>query len=393
MVKSLINAGLSASGTLESELQAEVNDVNNNIAPYLEEVAKAFMAPYGIELTQIAPGQYDQTDIDNKLRSGMDPWGSHYGTWTINCPNSVTQVITITESGGAETWTFKITGPGGFEESGTSNMLKQPIPGQLNSNSFSFTIRTNRDATPVSFTGSISANLDAQGSVTSGKLQGAFSSAKFNGSGTLDFTTFPSAPSVPQKISYTGTVQTVSRTYTGNFTMEAVPAANPSVTPALPSHLAFDGSYNCSTSGVSVQGKLDAQFTNADTYDPASGETAENFVQGTFAFNGSFVKPAQPTVAVDVKVTRNVYDQYSADLSYSWGTAELKGTIVHDVSDANRTVVVHLTNEAGLTTDITIDRRGQATGAITGFGTKVADIVHEGINIVRYADGGFDSLF
>ncbi|MDI6870547.1 MAG: carboxypeptidase-like regulatory domain-containing protein [Bacillota bacterium] len=393
MVRGLLTAGLTASGTFETEVEAEVNDFDANIIPYFQDVVNAFVEPYGYELTRVAAASYTKADLEAALSSSTAEWGAYHGTWTIT-DAGITQVVTITKSGDYETWTFSITGQNGFEETGSAPLQARLAPGQLNSNSFSFTARTSTDATPVSFSGSMNCSLDEQGRMTSGTLSGTFSSEKVNGQGTLTVQCFDSSPSVPQRITYNGTLRTVSRTYTGTFTTDLVLVPEtPTVLPCVPSRMVFTGSYT-STTGVTAQGTLDAQFPNAATYDPSSGENSSNYLQGTFTFDGSFTKPGYQTINTDLTITRSSNTTYTADLAYSCGAATLAGKIAHQTDTGSTTV--NLTNEAGLVVQMTVDGSGRATGTITGFGAQLATIAYNSalhMNQATYPDGEFNSLF
>ncbi len=160
----------------------------------------------------------------------------------------------------------------------------------------------------------------------------------------------------------------------------------------LPNDITFAGAI--SRTGASIEGTLNAKWLNAATMDLES-DTEIPFVDVTL--NGKLQMPERPemlmTLSFENSATQNILGA-----SYTYGTTVINAQGVFDTGMNNGDVAI--TTHTGLRADIKISDSSEDLIVYGGVSTVTKDGLlignfedREGLPVVKYIDGSFESIF
>ncbi|MCL0083768.1 hypothetical protein M1N77_04510 [Thermodesulfovibrionales bacterium] len=331
--------------------------------------------------------------------------------------------LTITVSADGTEGNFRVTEEGTEIDVGALTLtFDTAIPDMPDSGTFNATMKT--------ATGTLRADLIYSSTVNNG----VFTSMTFTGGMTvpqvldLDFseegrglhvelTTWPedgtpdAGTPFPSRITLSGRITTTTAQMDGLLDISA--GINTVVSPpyetashGVPKSGTFEGSFKelkaGLPTGVKFTGTITSEWVNALAFDFTREEGPNNFPKWNVSFDGEIEALFRPTITAFLKVAQNKYEKLALDVSYR--RTDPDGTVVFlsgngIYCDYTEILTATLTNQVGMIVNISYNDTKpedyRFTGTITTAGGELmADLYTiNGIPMVRYIDGFFESIF
>lgn len=281
-------------------------------------------------------------------------------------------------------------------------------------------------------TGNATVNVDYTGTLTNGLISGV----KFTGTMTtpefnFDFSqagrelavTLAQVPgqtggNYPSSISFAGRIVTKTARFDGSLSISTVWAEKQHsyydywsgqqvcMGDMVPSAGTFNGLFaernNGTDSGMTLAGKIDANFYNAATFDGCAPISPTNFRKYDASFDGKITAPNRPTVTAHLHLAESEQGIVKGGANYIRTNTD--GTVVSlmgslESNESTNTVQYTFTNQDLLKLNINIDENKatcyeRLSGSITTQGgASLAEIHDNCATKVKYSDGYFESVF
>ncbi len=161
----------------------------------------------------------------------------------------------------------------------------------------------------------------------------------------------------------------------------------------LPKIVTFTGDINNTTTGAGLNGTLSVDWLNAVTMDMVADNNSDDKPNVDVSFNGKLKAPANPVMVVNLGYT-NPSEANNFTFSYSYDSTVINGTGNFDKEMKNGTVV--LTNHLSLESTIKVvggDIVYGSQSSVKKSGKLIGELQErEGVPVIRYIDGTFESL-
>lgn len=411
MVRTLRDAGYSLQRTVEAQLAAHKDALQEDVAPFVETVGEGFL-----RLLQ-------HLDIVYELIEGlkMPP-----GTYEYLNPGFNGPIDTFTEP----RWVVTLSGePVEIETTLTDGGTTQELR----------VVSRNSGSTPFTHKADITYIL-AGASVI--QIDGTFtlyeSEARqtvITGTATVDTVQTIDGEKWPETVTFDGTVESALVSLTGAVTVTYVPTQDDDEWVAMVSQATVDGDLATPTLSLTgtaelrfidkpatfdrwpvrsflnyariigsltdvtatpftvLEGEFSIDWTNAGDLDYTMPVSSTNFPKGTVQFSGDITAPGEEPIAAVITVHSDVWGVWTSEVALTRLGKTLEGSVEYVYAPSRYLKRIELTDERGLHLWFTYTD-GVAQGAITKDGKQLATISKAltGV-VVDYADGTYHSIF
>ena len=315
------------------------------------------------------------------ITADSEPGETPAGTYTVEASKSGTTWTVTQTFTGDSLQHYTVTAPEAAQHNGESG-ANPSLTGNISVTDSVFT-------TPMTFNGTFSAvgadsdhytqmtfsgTLTSENVTSSGAFQVNFPSTVPAGASEWDDTySFPTAASMTNgNITVTGGGTTIA--LTGNISVEMVNYTGHDGLEVAPKSVTMTGAYDNSHSGLSFEGSITANWTNAPT-------TGSLTAAGTMNLHGELTREGHPTYYADITFTLSGGTATSA-IDLRAGASTLIGTAtgVLTADDHPGDSSLTLTNQAGVEFNLARSAAGVLSGSVKVGSETVATIADSPIS-------------